>query len=195
MVVVTVQRLSIWISGVKKKKRLSGENGFMRALVWNREIQCLYYYAVPVGAREVEGPEVDQSKSFLFPLSIPVWKWDKYRSQTWIKYQKISLSRRLTDHNISSVGEHYYQLAHVNYILPYDFFIVTSKSLARWKPLVCRQECNTSSFEIERFRFKRPVLKSIITWFYTLGKRKVKKSTLMISSRVSPKPSWLQLYN
>ena len=32
----------------------------------------LYYYAVPVGAREVEGPEVDQSKSFLFPRSIPV---------------------------------------------------------------------------------------------------------------------------
>ena len=33
MVVVTVQRLPIWISGVKKKKRLSGDNGFMRALV------------------------------------------------------------------------------------------------------------------------------------------------------------------
>lgn len=111
------------------------------------------------------------------------------------KVSKISLSRRLTDHNISSVGEHYYQLVHVHYLLPCDFFIVTSKSLARWKPLVCGQECNSSSFEIERFRFKGPVLKSIITWLYTLGKRKVKKSTLMISSHVSPKPSWLKLYN
>lgn len=71
MVVVTVQRLPIWWCE-EKEKVVWGKRIYEGLSLKQGNSMSLYYYAVPVGARVVEGPEVDQSKSFLFPLSIPV---------------------------------------------------------------------------------------------------------------------------